>query len=58
MPDGDHVTVAGVRVTHPERVLFEELGLTKEALARYYEGVAEWMLPSRPRCTGTSSPVA
>jgi bifunctional non-homologous end joining protein LigD len=45
MPDGDHVTVAGVRVTHPERVLFEELGLTKEALARYYEGVAEWMLP-------------
>jgi len=44
MPDGD-VVVAGVRVTHPERVLFDELGLTKEALARYYEGVAEWMLP-------------
>jgi len=45
VPDGDAVTVAGVRVTHPERVLFEEMGLTKEALARYYESVAEWMLP-------------
>src|SRR3954467_7301527 len=45
VPDGDAVMVAGVRVTHPDRVLFEEMGLTKEALARYYEGVAEWMLP-------------
>ena len=45
MPDGDHVIVAGVRVTHPERVLFEELGLTKEALARYYESVAEHIVP-------------
>jgi bifunctional non-homologous end joining protein LigD len=45
VPDGDAVVVAGVRVTHPERVLFDELGLTKEALARYYEGVAQWMLP-------------
>jgi bifunctional non-homologous end joining protein LigD len=42
---GGEVTVAGVRITHPERVLFEELGLTKEALARYYESVAEWLLP-------------
>jgi bifunctional non-homologous end joining protein LigD len=45
MPDGDHVTVAGIRVTHPERVLYGELGLTKAALARYYESVAEWMMP-------------
>lgn len=45
MPDGGHVIVAGVRVTHPERVLFDELGLTKEALARYYDSVAEWILP-------------
>jgi bifunctional non-homologous end joining protein LigD len=45
-PDGDGaVVVAGVRVTHPQRVLFDELGLTKEALARYYESVAQWMLP-------------
>src|SRR3954471_23513357 len=45
VPDGDTVMVAGVRVTHPGRVLFEEMALTKEALARYYESVAEWMLP-------------
>ena len=44
MPDGD-ATVAGVRISHPERVLFDELGLTKEALARYYDSVSEWMLP-------------
>lgn len=37
--------VAGIRITHPERVLFDELAITKEALARYYEGVAEWILP-------------
>jgi len=45
VPDGDQVLVAGVRVTNPARVLFDELGLTKRALAEYYEGVAEWMLP-------------
>jgi bifunctional non-homologous end joining protein LigD len=38
------VSVAGVRITHPDRVLFDELGLTKAALARYYESVAEWLL--------------
>ena len=45
VPDGDQVTVAGVRITHPGRVLFDELGLTKQALAEYYESVAEWMIP-------------
>ena len=45
MPDGDQVIVAGIRISHPGRVLYEELGLTKAALARYYESVAEWMLP-------------
>ncbi len=45
VPDGDAVVVAGIRVTHPERVLFDEMGLTKAALARYYESVAEWILP-------------
>lgn len=39
------LTVAGVRVTHPERVLFDELGLTKGALAEYYEAVADHLLP-------------
>ena len=43
--DAGAVTVAGVRISNPDRVLFDELGLTKAALARYYESVAEWLLP-------------
>jgi len=45
VPDGDAVAIAGVRLTSPDRVLFSELGLTKEALARYYDSVADWILP-------------
>lgn len=41
---GDNV-VAGVTITHPQRVVYPELGITKLELARYYEGVAEEMLP-------------
>ena len=47
MPDGDRddAQVAGVRISSPGRVLFDELGLTKIELARYYEGAAEYLLP-------------
>jgi bifunctional non-homologous end joining protein LigD len=34
-----------VRMTHPERVLFPEIGVTKAELALYYARVAERMLP-------------
>jgi bifunctional non-homologous end joining protein LigD len=37
--------VAGVRLTHPDRVLFPGLGATKLDLARYYETIADWILP-------------
>ena len=37
--------VAGVRLTHPDRVLWEEQGLTKQGLAEFYVGVADWILP-------------
>ncbi|MCG3122134.1 MAG: DNA ligase [Phycisphaerales bacterium] len=37
--------VAGVRITHPDRVLYPGAGLTKLDLARYYEAVATRMLP-------------
>ena len=37
-------SIAGVRITNPERILFDELGLTKAALARYYESVADCLL--------------
>ena len=45
VPEARAASVAGVRITNPQRVLFDEMGVTKEALARYYEGVAEWILP-------------
>jgi bifunctional non-homologous end joining protein LigD len=38
-------TVAGVVITHPDRKVFPESNITKLDLARYYEAVAEWMLP-------------
>src|SRR5437764_4666688 len=38
-------SVAGVTITHPEKVMFPGLGITKLDLARYYETVARRMLP-------------
>jgi bifunctional non-homologous end joining protein LigD len=38
------VVVAGVRLSHPERVLYPDAGITKADLARYYEAVADWAL--------------
>jgi len=37
--------VAGVRITHADRVLSAEGSVTKGDLAQYMEGVAEWILP-------------
>jgi bifunctional non-homologous end joining protein LigD len=39
------VEVAGVKLTHPDRVLYREQAITKLALARYFEAVADWMVP-------------
>jgi DNA ligase D len=41
----DTTTVAGVRLTHPDKVLYPEQGITKQDLADYYLAVAEHMLP-------------
>lgn len=34
-----------IRLTHPERVLFPDTGLTKLGLASYYAEIADWILP-------------
>ncbi|KON79690.1 DNA ligase D [Azoarcus sp. PA01] len=45
------VRVAGIVITHPERIVWPDAGLTKADLAHYYEDIAPWLLPhvvSRP----------
>lgn len=37
--------VAGVRLTHPDKVLYAEQGITKLRLAEFYEQIADWILP-------------
>jgi bifunctional non-homologous end joining protein LigD len=52
-----------VGLTHPERILWPEAGITKQGLADYYADIADWILPhiagrvlSLLRCpSGTSS---
>jgi len=46
---GKKVTVAGVTLTHPDRVYWEDAGVTKTMLAQYYETVWDRM---RPHVTG------
>lgn len=37
--------IDGVRVTHPNKVLFAAHGVTKRELIAHYQAVAKWMLP-------------
>jgi bifunctional non-homologous end joining protein LigD len=39
------VEVAGVKLTHADRVLYPGQGITKRELALYFEQIAEWILP-------------
>ena len=40
--DGD---AAGVRISHPDRVIYPDLGISKIQLARYFERLGEWIVP-------------
>jgi len=44
-PDRGGVRVAGVLISHPQKILYPEQNLAKADLAVYYERVAEWILP-------------
>ena len=37
--------VAGIPLSHHERLIFPEAGVTKLDLARYYEAIARWVVP-------------
>ncbi|MEQ7922538.1 DNA ligase D [Xanthomonas sp. WHRI 1810A] len=39
------IEVAGVLISHPERVIDQESGLHKIDLAQFYESIADWILP-------------
>ena len=38
-------TVAGIKLSHPDKQLFPEAKLAKRDLALYYEQIADWILP-------------
>jgi bifunctional non-homologous end joining protein LigD len=38
-------TVCGVRISHPDRLIYPELGISKLQLAQYYEHIADWIVP-------------
>ena len=35
----------GIRLTHPERILWREPGISKQGLADFYTEIADWILP-------------
>ena len=37
--------IAGIEISHPNKILFPRIGLTKLALAEYYEAIGDWILP-------------
>jgi bifunctional non-homologous end joining protein LigD len=41
----EEAVIAGVRLTHPDKVLYPDQGITKIELADYYAAVADVMLP-------------
>ena len=38
-------TVVAVRISHPERLIYPDQGISKLQLARYYESIADWIVP-------------
>lgn len=44
-PQAASPTLKGITLTHPDRVLWDDIGLTKEGLAAYYAEVADHILP-------------
>jgi bifunctional non-homologous end joining protein LigD len=39
------VEIAGVSLSHPDRVLWQEQGVTKQGLAEFYAEITDWILP-------------
>jgi bifunctional non-homologous end joining protein LigD len=39
------VSVAGVAISHPDRLIYPDLGISKRQLAEYYEAIGPWIVP-------------
>lgn len=39
------VEIAGIAVSHPEREVFPDAGITKQELVQFYADIADWILP-------------
>ena len=57
--DSGKVSIAGVTLSHPDKIFYPDTGTTKRDIAEYYQRAQEWMLPhviNRPlalvRCPG------
>jgi bifunctional non-homologous end joining protein LigD len=37
--------VGGVRISHPDRLIYPDLNISKIQLARYYEEIGDWIVP-------------
>src|SRR5688500_3030250 len=43
--DPSSATVVGIRISHPDRLIYPDLGISKIQLARYYGDIADWIVP-------------
>ncbi len=43
--EGSAATIAGVTLTHPDKILFSASQHTKLDLAQYYQAIEEWLMP-------------
>jgi bifunctional non-homologous end joining protein LigD len=41
----DDSTVSGIKISHPDRLIWPSLGITKLELARYCEALGDWLVP-------------
>lgn len=41
----DKDTVAGIKLTNPDKLLYPEAGISKRDLALYYEAIGNWIVP-------------
>ena len=44
-PDDSSATVAGVRISHPDRLIYPDPEISKIEFARYFARVADWIVP-------------